>query len=251
MRIAEIWRYPVKSMLGEQLDEAKVSPGGIQGDRQWAVVDVESGVSLSAKRYADLLRCRAWTSDRAVMIKLPDNRELPAGSAELSRGLSDLLGRQVTTRTADATETIRHEFPTAVTEGEGEPFLWEPGTEAFFDGEPLHLLTTATLAELQRLLPDSVLHRARFRPNILVETDENGFIENGWVNKDVALGSMKCHVHDHTRRCVMVTRGQGDLPRDTEVIRAIAKNNNGNAGVALKALGAGLLQCGAEVKVLG
>ena len=116
------------------------------------------------------------------MIRLPDRRELQAGSAEVARGLSDLLGRQVTTRSAEATETIQHEFPTAVTEGEGEPFLWEPGTEAFFDCTPLHLLTTGTLIELQRLRPASIFHRARFRPNFLVETNEIGFVEQELFN---------------------------------------------------------------------
>jgi len=250
MKIAEIWRYPVKSMLGEQLDQADVGPTGIQGDRRWAVVDAESGVSLSAKRYADLLSCRAWTSDSGVMIRLPDSREFPAGSAEVARGLSDLLGRQVTTRSAEATETIQHEFPTVITEGGGEPFLWAPGTKAFFDSAPLHLLTTGTLIELQRLRPASIVHRARFRPNFLIETSEIGFIENDWVNKDVTLGSLRCQVTDHTRRCVMVTRGQGDLPRDTEVIRAILKSNDGNAGVALKTSDSGMLRCGAKVEVL-
>jgi hypothetical protein len=250
MEIAEIWRYPVKSMLGEQLDHADVGPSGIQGDRRWAVVDAESGVSLSAKRYADLLRCRAWTSDSGVMIRLPNSRDLPAGSAAVARGLSDLLGRQVTTRSAEATETIQHEFPTAVTEGAGEPFLWEPGTEAFFDCAPLHLLTTETLIELQRLLPASTVHRARFRPNFLVETNETGFIENDWVSKDVTLGSLRCQVYDHMRRCVMVTRGQGNLPRDTEVIRTILKSNDGNAGVALKTLDSGMLCCGDKVEVV-
>jgi len=250
MEIAEIWRYPVKSMLGEQLDQANVGPGGIQGDRRWAVVDKESGVSLSAKRYADLLRCRAWTSDGEVTIRLPDSREYPAGSSEVARGLSDLLGRQVTTRSAEATETIQHEFPTAVTEGEGEPFLWEPGTEAFFDCAPLQLLTTGTLVELQRLLPASKVHRARFRPNFLVETKETGFVENDWVNNDVTLGSLQCQVYDDTRRCIMVALGQGDLPRDTEVIRTILKSNDGRAGVALKTLDSGMLRCGAKVEVL-
>ena len=250
MEITEIWRYPVKSMLGEQLDQANVGPGGIKGDRRWAVVDAESGVSLSAKRYADLLRCRAWTSDGEVMIRLPDSREHPAGSSKVARGLSDLLGRQVTTRSAEATETIQHEFPTAVTEGEGEPFLWEPGTEAFFDCAPLQLLTTGTLVELQRLLPASKVHRARFRPNFLVETSEIGFVENDWVNKDVTLGSLRCQVYDDTRRCIMVALGQGDLPRDTEVIRTILKSNDGRAGVALKTLDSGTLRCGARVEVL-
>ena len=250
MEIVEIWRYPVKSMLGEQLDKVNVGPGGIQGDRRWAVVDAESGVSMSAKRYADLLHCRAWTSGSEVMIRLPDSREFPAGSAEVARGLSDLLGRQVTTRSAEAIETIQHEFPTAITEGEGEPFLWEPGTEAFFDCAPLHLLTTGTLAELERLLPASIVHRARFRPNFLVATNETGFVENDWVNKDVTLGSLRCQAYDHMRRCVMVTRDQGDLPRDTKVIRTILKSNDGNAGVALKTLDSATLHCGAKVEVL-
>lgn len=237
-------------MLGEQLDRANVGPGGIQGDRRWAVVDAKSGVSLSAKRYADLLHCRAWTNGSEVMIGLPDGREYPADSAEVSHGLSDLLGREVTTRSAEATETIQHEFPAAITEGNGEPFLWEPETEAFFDSAPLHLLTTGTLRELERLLPGSIIHGARFRPNFLVETDEVGFVENDWVNKDLGLGSLRCQVYDDMRRCVMVTRHQGDLSRDTEVIRTILKSNEGNAGVALKALDSGMLRRGAEVEVL-
>ena len=97
-RLAEIWRYPVKSMLGEPLKHAHVGPGGLQGDRCWAVVDPETGVSLSAKRYPDLLRCRAWTSDAGVIVRLPDNRELPVDSDELAHDLSELLKRQVTTR---------------------------------------------------------------------------------------------------------------------------------------------------------
>ncbi len=250
MEIAEIWRYPVKSMLGEQIDQANVSPAGIQGDRRWAVVDAESGVSLSAKRYAELLRCRAWTSDGEVMIGLPNNCEYPAGSTEVADGLSDLLGRQVVTRSADTTETIQHEFPTAVTEGEGEPFLYEPETEAFFDCAPLQLLTSSTLVELQRLLPGSIVHRARFRPNFLVETNERGFIENNWVSKNVTLGSLRCEVYDDTRRCIMVALGQEDLPRDTDVIRMILKSNDGRAGVALKTLDSGLVQCGDKIETL-
>jgi len=250
MELAEIWRYPVKSMLGEQIDQANVTPGGIQGDRRWAVVDADSGVSLSAKRYADLLHCRAWTNNGEVMIGLPNGREYAAGSAEVADGLSDLLGRKVVTRSADATEIIQHEFPTVVTEGKGEPFLYEPETEAFFDCAPLQLLTSSTLVELQRLLPDSTIHRARFRPNFLIKTTDLGFIENTWVNKDVALGSLRCQVYDDTRRCIMVALGQGDLPRDTDVIRTILKSNDGRAGVALKALGSGMVRCGSNVEVL-
>ena len=250
MKVAEVWRYPVKSMLGEELNQAEVEPAGIQGDRQWAVVDAESGVSLSAKRYAELLSCRAWTNDSEIMIALPDGSEFPVSSTEAANGLSDLLGRKVVTRSAESTQTIQHEFPTAITEGEGEPFLWEPGTEAFFDRAPLHLLTTATLSELRRLQPESVFHRARFRPNFIIDTDETGFVENDWVNRDLKLGSLKCRVINHKPRCVMVTRYQGDLPKDIEVIRTILKNNDGNAGVELRALESGTLRSGDEVAII-
>ncbi len=249
MKVAEIWRYPVKSMLGEQLDQAEVEPGGIRGDRQWAVVDAESGVSLSAKRYAALLSCRAWTKDNAVMIGLPDGSEFPVGSSEAANELSTLLDRRVVTRSASSTQKIQHEFPTEITEGEGEPFLWEPGTEAFFDRAPLHLLTTATLDNLSRLQPGSAFHRARFRPNFVIDSDESGFVENDWVDQELILGSMKFLVIDFKPRCVMVTRPQGDLPKDVEVIRTIAKNNNGNVGVELRALESGTLYSGDDVVV--
>jgi uncharacterized protein YcbX len=237
-------------MLGERLDQANVGPGGIAGDRQWAVVDAETGVSLSAKRYADLLKCQAWTGGMEVIVRLPNGREHPTGSSDLARGLSELLGRHVTTRSARSTKTIQHEFPTAITEGEGEPFLWEPGTQAFVDSTTLQLLTTGTLAELQRLHPASNFHRARFRPNFLLETSETGFVENNWVNKEIMLGSLRCQVTDHTQRCVMVTRGQGDLPLDTGVIRTVLKYNDGNAGVALQTPDTGILYSGAEVELL-
>jgi uncharacterized protein YcbX len=250
-KVIEIWRYPVKSMLGEQIEQATIGPGGMQGDRHWAVVDAESGVSLSAKRNPDLLRCRAWTSDGEVMVELPDRRELPVDSDDARLGLCELLGRQVTTRSADTIETIRHEFPTAVTEGEGEPYLYAPKTAAFVDSVPLHLLTTGTLKKLQQMLPASVIHRARFRPNFLVDIDEIAFVDNDWVNKEIALGSLRCQVIDDTRRCIMVALAQGDLPRDMQVIRTVLKENEGRAGIALKAKGSGIVHSGADVEING
>ena len=249
MKVAEIWRYPVKSMLGERLDQAEVEPGGIRGDRQWAVVDAESGVSLSAKRYTALLSCRAWTNDTEVMIGLPNGSEFPVGSSEAASELTSLLNRQVITQSANSTQKIRHEFPTEITEGKGEPFLWEPGTEAFFDRAPLHLLTTATLDNLSRFQPGSLFDRARFRPNFLIKTDETGFVENEWVNRELTIGSMNFLVIDYKPRCVMVTRPQGDLEHDVDVIRTIAKNNNGNAGIELRALESGTLYSGDDVVV--
>jgi uncharacterized protein YcbX len=121
------------------------------------------------------------------------------------------------------------------------PFLWESQTEAFCDCAPLHLLTTGTLTALQRRLPDSEIHQARFRPNLLVETNADGFIENDWVNKHVTFKLLMYQVYDDIRRCVMFTRSQEDLPCDTKVIRTIVKSNNANVGFALKSLGSSIV----------
>ena len=123
------------------------------------------------------------------------------------------------------------------------------GNRGIFCRAPLHLLTTATPGELRHLQPDSVFQCARFRPNFIIDTDETGFVENDWVNKQLVPGSVRCQVIDHKPRCVMVTRCQGDLPKDIEAIRAILKNNDENAGVELRALESGTVRCGDEIVV--
>lgn len=249
MNIAEIWRYPVKSMLGERVDEAMIGPDGLDGDRGWAVVDADSGVSLSAKRYPVLLKCAARIRSGGVLVTLPDGCEFPVASPDLVAAFEDLLDRRVALRSADTVEHIRHEFPTAVTEGEGEPFLHEPKTSAFVDSAPLHLLTTATLDEFRRLLPDSDIDRARFRPNFLVETGESGFVENDWLDRDIDLGTISCRVYDHTRRCIMVAHEQKEHTRDMAIIRTVLKENEGRAGVALSTRQSGTVRAGDCVSI--
>ncbi len=250
MKVLEIWRYPVKSMLGEQLQHAEVDAAGLVGDRQWAVVDAESGVSLSAKRYPALLSYRAWTAGIQVMIESPDGTELPCDAPEIAAGLSKLLHRGVALRQASAAHAVRHEFPKDAMAAEGEPFLWESGLTAFVDSSPLHLITTATLHELSRLQPRSDFSHARFRPNFLVKTDQPGFVEDTWMGRMLSLGSIQCRVSDHKARCVMTTHAQGALPQDRDVIDTVVKFNNANVGIELEALAPGQLQAGDAVAVL-
>ena len=249
IQVLEIWRYPVKSMLGEQLARVEVGPNGVEGDRRRAVVDAESGVSLSAKRYPELLSCRAWTNNGAVVIGLPDGSELVADSPQAADGLSDLLRRRVTVRIAGTGHAVRHEFPTDLYVGEGEFFIWDSGLEGFFDTAPLHLITTATLAELARLAPNSDFTCDRFRPNFLVRVDDTGFVEDSWVGKELTIGSVKCHVQDRMPRCVMTTRAQGDLSTDTDIINTIVKNNEGSAGIELATRKPGAIRNGDPVSL--
>ena len=76
MNVTELWRFPIKSMLGEQLHEVDIGPLGFVGDRRRAVIDADSGVSLSAKRYGELLRCRARTVGERVTIEFADGADV-------------------------------------------------------------------------------------------------------------------------------------------------------------------------------
>jgi uncharacterized protein YcbX len=155
----------------------------------------------------------------------------------------------VAVRPAGADHKVRHEFPTEITVGEGEPFIWEPGLDAFFDRAPLHLITTATLAELTRLRPESTFTRARFRPNFLIQSDGVGFVEDAWVGKELTIGSATCHVLDRKPRCVMTTRAQADLSKDTDIIKTIAKSNEGNAGIELDTRVPGIVRRGNRIDI--
>jgi uncharacterized protein YcbX len=247
VEVVELWRYPVKSLLGEQLERVEIGHGCVIGDREYAVIDVASGGSLSAKRQGELLGCRAWTEPDRVMVELPDGAQHLVTSAAAADALSELLGRSVEVRRAGRGQDVRHEFPTDFTTGEGEPQLIETGMTSFFDMSPLMLITTATLRALSALVPDSDFAVARFRPNFVVETDAEGFVEQNWVGGDVEVGSVRCHVVDHCIRCVMTTRPQGDLPRDKAILQAVAKHNDSRAGIRLRAESAGTVSIGDEV----
>lgn len=249
MRVQSLWRYPVKSMQGEQLRESEATKVGFEGDRERAVVDMDTGVSLSAKRYGQLLLCRSWTTDEQVMIALPDGTEFPADSSSAAKALSALLHRNVTIKKASTEHEVAHEFPADIPTGEGEPFIWKPGLQRFWDRAPVHLITTATLFELGRIRPHTSFDIARFRPNFVVETQEKGFLEDRWVGKDLTAGAIRCRVVDRKPRCVMTTREQGTLAKDSNVLKTIAKSNDGNVGVELQVLEPGTLKVGDEVAI--
>ena len=112
MKVLELWRFPIKSMLGEQLSEVQVGPLGFEGDRRRAVIDMDSGVSLSAKRYGALLFCQTRTVDDGVRIEFPDGEDLDADSPGAAEKLSALLNRRVVVQEARQGRLIQHEFPT-------------------------------------------------------------------------------------------------------------------------------------------
>ncbi len=132
-------------------------------------------------------------------------------------------------------------------------FEFELPSGTFFDCAPIHVVTTATLNRLAALSPSSRFEIARFRPNFVIDCPESseGFIENDWVGRTMAIGSeVRMLVVRPAQRCVMTTLSQGELPKDPEVLRTIVQNNRGNVGVYATVVRGGIVRRGDGVALV-
>lgn len=257
MTIATLWRYPVKSMLGEQVDETELGTAGIAGDRTYALIDQSDGLVASAKhpaKWGALLGFRARFAEppvpgeeaAMVTVTFPDGSEVQSDDPAIHERLSRALGRDVVLAShapehpvfeevwPDVPGMAPQEFIDQVATGRdaaGETvseIALAMGAPAgtFFDLAPLHLLTTATLDRLSRLSPGATHDPRRYRPNIVVTAAVDAFVEDDWVGRTVGLGAdARATVMLSTMRCVMVTLPQADLPRDRRTLRGIAEHN--------------------------
>jgi uncharacterized protein len=250
MVVEGIWRYPVKSMGGEQLTRAEVTERGLAGDRAFAVVDLEDEKIASAKnppKWAELLQFQAsWSGDGQARITFPDGSARSTADPDIAEALSDRLHRRVRLDSVAVPGSVFEEVwpdipdlaPAEVvsatnvgTTEDGEAVSQfniamgaAPGT--FFDVAPLHILTTATLSRLRQLAPAATFDVRRYRPNFLVGGEADpGFPENGWSGRKLNLGEVDIEITFPTMRCVMTTLGQGPLPQDRDTLRTIATHN--------------------------
>ena len=110
--------------------------------------------------------------------------------------------------------------------------------EAFFDLFPVTVLTTSTLKQLNELEPNSNFDERRFRMNVIVDTTDSGFVENDWIDRDLAVGdALRLHVAMPDPRCVMTTLAQDELPNDTGILRTLVRHNR------IQVADAGLFPC--------
>jgi uncharacterized protein YcbX len=235
VRVAELWRYPVKSLQGERLTSTEVGPEGLAGDRQWALFDVGTGFGLTARRVPDLLflsgRLRA---DGRVEVVLPDGTVTSDDAV-----LSDRLDRAVTLRAAaDAPGERRYESPHEV--GEAGEYDWDAfsgARGAFHDSSRIRvsLVSTGTLGTWDR---------RRFRANVVLE----GTGEDALVGRRVRLGGAELDVVKQVGRCVMVTRPQpGGIGRDNGVLKTIHRERDGSLAVGALVARAGPVAVGDEL----
>ena len=219
MRVLELWRYPVKSLQGEQLESVAVTGDGLEGDRRFVIHDLDTGFGLTARRVPELLFASArLRDDGGVDITLPDGS--PARDDD---ALSAWLGRPVALRALDAEVTRRYENPVVDFEQERErdwkPFSGAPG--AFHDspGVRVSLVSTTTIGPWDR---------RRFRSNVLLD----GEGEDMLVGSRVTLGDAVIEVGERIERCVMTTRPQpGGIERDLQVLRTIARERDARLAV--------------------
>jgi uncharacterized protein YcbX len=198
--VEQIWRYPIKSMGGEQLDASFADESGLRGDRVWAVQD-DNGKLGSGKnsgrftRILGLLGLSAYYDGAgAPVVAAPDGRHYPVAEGAADAYLQGLTGRVVHIRRDTG---ILH-----------------------FDEVPFSLVGTATLDWLAGQVAVAVDAR-RLRPNIVVRTEEP-FAEEEWVDRRVRIGSSQAVFDRVFMRCVMVGMAQPGLGESGDVLKRIA-----------------------------
>jgi uncharacterized protein YcbX len=246
-----LWRYPVKSMMGEELNAAEVTDRGLVGDRQFAVVDASTGKVAGAKnprKWGNFFDFRAayvkppevGSKLPTVRLTLPDGTVVTSEQPDLAQVLSRALGREVAFAEAQHDgESSGAQAEEYWPDMEGLDYRdtvteWELPAGTFFDLAVVHLLTTATIERLRALYPEGRFEVRRFRPNIVVAPgpEQQGFVENDWIGHTVAIGDeVRLRITGPCPRCVMTTLPQGDLPKDAGILRAAAQNNQANVGV--------------------
>jgi uncharacterized protein YcbX len=241
LRVTELWRYPVKSMLGERLDRTEVGRLGLNGDRAWSLVDLTTGFNLTARREPSLLTASARlagpTVDDGVVITLPDGT-----TTADDRVLSSWIGRPVELRAAAPDEAGTYETPLDETEI-GSWVQWNGPPGSFHD-------STRTMVSLASTTTIGRWDRRRFRLNVILD----GAGEDDLVGRTLHIGDVTLTVTKPIDRCVMVTRPQPAvgpepaLERDLSVLQTINRERQQLLGIAALVDSGGSISVGDPVR---
>ena len=277
-KVVTLWRYPIKSMMGEELNATDVTSRGLLGDRAYALVDKATTKVASAKnpskwphlfdfRAAFVVHPHSRMPLPLVRITLPDGTVLNTEQSNINQLLSNELHREVSLDAAEhgQEEVVASSSPNILTANVEEywpdmegldfsntvtDFALPEGT--FFDCANVHLLTTATLDRLRELYPAGRFEVRRFRPNIVVQTSGGvkDFVENAWIGHTLAIGDeVRLAITGPCPRCVMTTLPQGDLPSDPGILRTAAKHNQVNVGVYASVIQGGTIRRGDAIRI--
>jgi uncharacterized protein YcbX len=272
--IEELWRYPVKSMLGGTVSELLVTERGGLGDRAWALRDRRNGRILSAKRVPRLLEFRATyeveptpESAGVVRIETPDGDTLYAGQEDASARISSIIGRPVVLdnfaqpnekATIDR-DTVFGDVPVAQMKPGWTratmPDYFQLKSGSFLEIGAVFLLASGSVEHLRGLQGGTALiDRRRFRPSLYIGTGQvsGRFVEDDWLGGKLAVGdSVVLEEFAPTLWCVGSTLAQEELPRDRSILRTIARGHQGCLGVYGSVASTGLVRVGDPVVFTG
>lgn len=221
--VRRLWRYPVKSLVGEELAAADVDARGLRGDRLWALHEPDGKIgsgksSTRFRRMEGLLELRASYDGEVPVVRFPDGRVVRGDSGTVDAALSSYVGRPVS--------------------------LAREGAVPHHDDGPVHLVTTASLRWAERVHGRAVDPR-RLRPNLVLETDGEGLLEQGWLGRRLALGEhLVLEVVDPMPRCVMVDLDQHALAVPGGLLKDLTDHNDGCLGVLARVLRPGPVRVG-------
>ena len=252
--VKELARFPVKSMLGERLDEVDFTERGAVGDRAYALRELVTHRIASAKKFPHLFDFRAAFESpphpgnpTPVRITLPDGRTIHAEDEGASEIISHALGHKMKIERSAGVQRERAGIDPATVFADVPVEQAVPGLTAatlpdhyplervsFFDSAVMHVIATGTLRHMKQLAPESNFDPRRFRASIIVDTGarDDGFLEDEWLGGALIVGpSLRIVNMQPALRCVMTTHPQEDLARDYQVLRTAAFHHKVNVGV--------------------
>lgn len=227
MRVHQIWRFPVKSVGGEQLTESAVDERGIEFDRAWGIYDPATGLVLTARREPSLLFLSATVSDGRYRLTTEDGDDVSSDG-----DLSEWIGRPVEVRPA-AGGPATFENPMNV-DDETDWIQWQSAGLSFHDGRStISFVSIGALREWDA---------RRFRINLVLDGDGDDELDGG-----VSIGSAKLTVRKPIDRCVMVARAQPGIERDLGVLKTIVRERDNKLGVGATVSSSGRISVGDEI----
>ncbi len=232
MRVERLWRYPVKSLAGECLDALELDGRGVVGDRVFALRSANGrlGSGKTTRRFGridGLLELGASQTGEIPEIGLPDGRRFAVDDPTLEEVLSGWLGQPVS--------LVREDLV---------PHL---------DAGPVHLLTTSALARLSAALPGCTVVAERFRPNLLLDPDDDEpSVASHWIGATLQIGGqVRLRIVEPTERCRMVDLAQRDVPSAGPILRHLAQHSDACFGVYAEVVAPGAIRRGDPVVILG
>ena len=222
--VMALYRYPVKSTAGQALDMAAVTAAGLAGDRRWAAYTDDGGIASGkrTRRFRPVLGLMEWGSsfedDDVPVLVSPAGARHRVDDLAASEALTAAFGQRLTLRPQS---TIQHH-----------------------DESALHVLTTSSLAAVERLAGAPVDER-RFRANIIVDTGGAPTLEDDWQGAELAVGAeVVLQVGTGMPRCVMIDQPQQGVSVDRKALRLLGTHHGTQLGLQARANGPGTLRVG-------